>query len=128
MCTGSTIFLLSLWRGEKRIAKSDWGFLVAALAGIAAWVATGNALYAVVLACLVELAAKVPTFRKSYLRPYEESLTIWVSGMINFSLSLVALATLSWTTSLFPIVIVVTNAALVIMILLRRKQLGRISN
>lgn len=123
-CTGTIIFLVALWKGEKRITRSDWVFLTAALLGITAWITTGNALYAVILACFVEIAAKVPTFRKSYLRPHEESLTIWVTGTINFSLSVLALTTLSWTTAPFPIVIAVTNAALIVLILLRRRQLA----
>lgn len=125
--TGTALFLLALWRGEKRITRLDWTCLATALAGIVVWQLTGNALYAVLLASVVDIVAKVPTLRKSYIRPHEESLTIWITGTVNFSLSIVALESLSWTTALFPAEIVVTNALLVVLVLARRRQLARLS-
>lgn len=122
--TSSLIFAVALWKGERRIARIDWIFLALALVGIAAWNATGNALYAVVLASFVELIAKVPTFRKAFLRPDEESVTIWSVGFVNFSLSIAALTTKSLITVLFPLVIVASNGALIAVILLRRRQLA----
>jgi len=122
--TGSLLFLLSLWRGEKHIARMDWVCLVTAFVGIGAWQMTGNALYAVVLASLVDAIAKVPTLRKSYVRPHEESLTIWITGMINFSLSIAALSSKSLVTVLFPAEIITTNALLVAIILVRRGQVA----
>ena len=118
------VFLLALKQGEKRIVRIDWACLTIALLGVAAWGATNNALYAVVLASVSDAIAKIPTIRKSYLRPEEESLSIWSLDIVRFSLSVVALSSISWTTALFPAEIVFTNAILVLMILLRRRQLG----
>jgi len=124
---GGIVFVISLVKGEKRIATIDWICLLAALAGIATWIVTNNPFYAVALACMTELVAKAPTFRKSYLRPHEESITIWISGIINFTLSLIALTSHTFTTVLFPAVIIITNVLLVAMILLRRRKLGRVA-
>lgn len=121
---GIVLFLFALKRGEKRIVKIDWACLALALIGIVAWNVTDNALYAVVLASITDAIAKVPTIRKSYVRPHEESLTIWLTGIVNFSLSIVALSSLTWTTALFPAEIIFTNALLIAVILLRRRRLA----
>lgn len=124
---GGIVFLISIAKGEKRIARIDWICLLAAFLGIVTWIATKNPLYAVLIACITELIAKAPTFRKSYLRPHEESLTIWISGIINFTLAISALTSITFTTALFPLVIIITNVMLVAMILLRRRKLGRVA-
>ncbi len=118
----SLVFLLALQRGEKRITRIDWACLVIALVGIAGWIATSNALVAVALASMCDAIAKVPTFRKSYVRPHEESLSVWSVDIIRFTLSIVALSSITWTTALFPAEVVLTNGLLVIAIILRRKQ------
>ena len=123
-CMNGLVFVLALQRGEKRITNIDWSCLGIALVGIGAWTVTSNALFAVMLATLSDIVAKVPTFRKSYVRPHEESITIWALDVLKFSLAIVALSTISWTTALFPAEIVLTNALLVGMILWRRRQLA----
>ncbi len=115
------IFLLALWWGEKRIARIDWICLFAALVGIAAWVVTNNALYAVLLACLSDALAKIPTIRKSYVNPNEESLSIWSIDLLKYTLVLGALSSVTLTTALFPIEIVLSNAIVVAVILMRRQ-------
>lgn len=119
----AVVFLLALKRGEKRIAKFDWACLGVALLGIGGWIVTNNALVAVVLASLTDSLAKAPTIRKSYLRPYEESVSIWSLDIVRFFLSILALSSMTLTTALSPAEIIVTNAILVIVILLRRRQL-----
>ena len=78
--------------------------------------------YQIVLACVSDVLSKIPTFRKSYLRPNEESITVWSVDTVLYSLSIVVLSTISWTTALFPAEIVAADVLLVAMILFRRKQ------
>lgn len=120
------VFLIALIYGEKRIARIDWICLALALFGIAIWITTSNALLAVVFASITDVLVKLPTFRKSYIRPNEESITMWSVDIVLYSLSIGALSTLSWTTALFPAVIVINDIALVAMILFRRKQLAAV--
>jgi len=133
---GSWIFLLSVvenlivvilavrW-GEKHITRSDWASFLAALAGIVLWRLTNDPLIAVTIAVGINIAAAYPTFRKSYTRPDEESITVWAIDVVRFSLGIVALVTLNITTALFPASIVLLNASLVGMILYRRRQLAK---
>ena len=118
------VFMLSLRWGEKRIARFDWICLCVALLGIAGWIVTSNALVAVVLASLTDSLAKAPTIRKSYSRPYEESLSLWSIDIFRFILSIFALSSITLTTALSPAEIVLTNALVVAVILFRRRQLA----
>lgn len=119
------ICTLSLWWGEKHITTSDWIAFSAALIGIVLWVVTKEPLPAVVILTATNTLAVVPTFRKSYVRPYEESVSLWSLDIAKFSLGIFALSSITATTALFPAGIVATNAAVVGMILLRRRAVDR---
>ncbi len=121
------VLYFAITRGEKRIAKVDWACLAFALVGIVLWQTSGDALYAVLCAAGADVLAKIPTIRKSYLRPYEESISVWGLDMGRFALSILALSSLSLTTALFPAEVVLTNGIVVLTVLLRRRQLARIS-
>ena len=76
-----------------------------------------------ILISIVDCFAIYPTFRKTYLKPYEENLFSWSIDLIKFILQLFALKSFNLTTALFPIVIIVNDAALTAMIILRRKSI-----
>lgn len=119
------IAVLALWRGEKDIRAVDWACFSGALIGIVFWLGMDNPLGAVIVLTITNTLAIIPTFRKSFLRPHEESITIWALDVVKFSLSIVALESRTLTTVLFPAAIAVTNAILTVMIVIRRKQLAR---
>lgn len=118
------IAIVAVKNGEKRIYAADWVCLVGAMLAIAAWWLSSDPFITVVLLSSVNVFAAVPTFIKSYLRPYEESISIWSLDIIRFLLSILALSSLSLSTVFFPAGVVVANAALVAMILFRRRQLA----
>ena len=79
------------------------------------------------LAALVDTLGFVPTFRKAYQKPREETTTTFSFGAIKFAISLAALESFSLTTALFPAVLVLSNSAFVIMVLLRRRALAKVN-
>ncbi len=120
----AVVFIFALTRGEKQITKIDWVCLTLALGGIILWWLTSVALAGVLLASLADAIAKVPTIRKSYLRPNEESVTIWSFDLLKFGFSIPALTFVTLTTALFPVEILVTNSVVVGVVLLRRRALA----
>lgn len=119
------IVALALKTGARDITRSDWACFIAALAGIVLWKLTGNALTAVVIITITNTVSLLPTFRKSFARPHEESVTVWIAGIVSFGSSLITLEAFNLTTALFPAGVVLTNTALVSMILvLRRRRTG----
>ena len=119
------IVVVSFWRGEKRIHSSDWLCLLGVFVGIGLWLITDGPLGAVVVLTIINTVALIPTFRKAYEKPLEESVSIWSVDVFKFMLTVVALEQRTLTTALFPVGIIVINALLVAMILVRRRQLAK---
>lgn len=117
--------VLSLSRGEKHIVALDWVCLLGALAGLVLWRLTDEPLLAVVFATIADALGFIPTFRKSYAKPYEETASAYALAVLAFSLSIPALDTLSLTTVLFPAYIIVSAGSLFILLMIRRRQLAR---
>src|SRR3989338_2251804 len=101
-------------------------------AGAGAWVTgiaffffiiTKQPLLSVLLSILIDAAGYVPTFRKSYYRPYEEATLLWFLNGLKFLLALFALTEFNLLSSIFPIYLIATNWSLFILILIRRKQI-----
>lgn len=119
------VCVFALKWGEKRITATDTVSFAAALCGIALWWLTSDALAAVVIAAGVNALAYIPTFRKTYVRPRSESLVLWTLDLFRFGLSLVALEAFNLVNALLPATIVLGNAALIAMVLIRRRRVAR---
>lgn len=122
---GLFVSIIALRRGEKHITKLDWTSFIGALFAIGLWQATSNPLVAVVIATIINVFAIFPTLRKSYDNPFEESISIWLLDLIRYGISIIALVAVNWTTVLFPLGLVTTNAILVSTILIRRHILAK---
>ena len=119
------VSIVALRLGEKHITKTDWVSFITALSAIVLWQATENPLVAVVIASIINFLAILPTFRKSYKNPYQESISIWLLDIVRFGLGIIALASLNWTTALFPFAIVAANTSLISIILIRRRMFAK---
>jgi len=118
-----TIAGLAFYRGEKRIVPIDWICFVLALGGLILWRLTASPLSAIIVVMLVDALAAIPTFRKSYLRPYEETVATYAIGGAGFFCTLFALASFNFATALFPAYVSLSNAGFVALLLFRRKQM-----
>lgn len=120
-----SIFILSLFKGEKTIKFFDWVSLIAALLALLPWWLTKNPLMSVLLITFIDACGYVPTFRKGYEKPFEESPVMFALGTVQFALSIAALQTFSITTWFFPLVCGVMNALVAGMLFVRRRALKR---
>ena len=121
-----TLFIVgvSFFRGEKNITRSDWAAFIIALSAIPVWKMTGNPLWAIIIVSMIDAAAYYPTFRKSWMKPWEEPALAYFIGMVQFSISLFALERVAFTTALYPAVVAVLNFTMVLLLLWRRKALA----
>ncbi len=118
------IAFISIWKWEKEITRSDkYSFLWAILA-IIVWYLTDNALYWVLLVTLIDALWFYPTFRKSYYKPFEETLSAYTLASIKFIFWIIALTNFTLITYLYPLSLVIMNLIFVIMVLIRRKMLS----
>lgn len=119
------VFISALFRGEKRITRLDWASLIGALLGMALWAVTKSPLSAVILVSITDVFGFIPTFRKSYRHPYEETAKLYSASILKLIFALFALGSFNLTTALYPASLIITNSAFVTLVLIRRKTLTR---
>lgn len=115
------VIILSLRHGEKNITRSDKAMLAVALLAIPLWLATDDPVWSVVLISAIDVVAFVPTFRKSWGKPGEETLQTYILCGSSFALSLFVLESVNISTVLYPATLMATNAAFVAMVFWRRR-------
>lgn len=119
------VAILALTRGEKNVTTFDWVCFVGGLLGIVLWHLTSNPLTAVVVVTTVDVVVFLPTYRKAYLKPHEETASLFVLSTLKYFISLFALSSFNFTTALFPISLVISNGAFVLLLFLRRQRLRK---
>ena len=120
------IAVCALFYGEKRITPLDWWCFAGALAGALFWAITSNPVAAVIIVTVTDAIAFIPTFRKGYAKPYEETILTFSMSVLKFVFAIFALQSFSVATVLFPASLVLSNGLFVAMILIRRRQIATI--
>ncbi len=109
--------------GNREIVTLDWIALAGAAVALLFWFLTRGPLLSVILITIIDNLGFVPTLRKSYSRPNEETLSTYLLSGVKWMLGIAALERFTVTTALFPLAIVVASWSFVVMLLIRRRQL-----
>lgn len=117
------IFVFGLVKGRKNIVFVDWLSLLGAGIALFLWFLTKEPLLSVILITIIDALAFFPTFRKSFMKPSEETATTYSLSGLKFVLSIFALNKISIITALYPLSLVLMNWIFVGMLIMRRKQL-----
>ncbi len=115
-----SIFVISLFKGQKTFVILDWIFLAVTLFALLLWKVTRDPLLSVILITITDALGILPTLRKSYLKPYEENITLFAFNSVRSLISIFALASYTITTWLYPSMLVVMNALVVLVIIFRK--------
>lgn len=118
-----TITLIALKSARQNIVTLDWLFFVGSLASLGLWAVTKDPTASVILITTIDALAFIPTFRKSFHKPDEETVVTYALSAVKFAISLAALSTLTLTTVLYPLSLVATNGLFVTMVMWRKKRL-----
>ena len=118
-----TIAALAFIKGERQFVLFDWLSLLAAMASLILWWLTKEPLTAVILITITDAFGFLPTFRKGYHKPDEETAITFALSGVKFLISIFALETLTLATWLFPLSLVITNGLFVVLLVVRRVQL-----
>lgn len=121
----TAIFLVSLKKGERDIRPFDWFCLIAAGFALIPWLLADSPLISIILVTIIDLLGFMPTIRKVYKKPHEETLFTHVLSTIKYGLILVALQAYSAVTVIFPLAVFIADALLVVLIMVRRKQVAK---
>lgn len=120
-----SISIVGLVKGRKNIIFVDWLSLIGAGVALFLWYLTKNPLLSVILVTVIDALGFFPTFRKSYSKPQEETLSTYFLSGLKFLISLFALQNFTILTALYPVSLVVMNWLFIAMLIVRRKQLGK---
>lgn len=117
-----SVFVVSLSRGEKNITRGDKISFGGAILGMILWYFSRNAATAVVLVSITDFLGFIPTFRKSYFKPHEETAKLYLMSILKLVLSLLALKSFNFTTAFYPASLILTNVLFVTMVVVRRRR------
>jgi len=118
-----SISVVALFKGEKVITRLDWFCFFTALLGIVLWQVTNQPLLAVIIVTVTDAIAYIPTYRKSYWKPDEETASSYVLAALRSVFALAALDSLALVNWLFPASLVITDGGFALMLWIRRRQL-----
>jgi len=116
------IFSISLVRGEKDIKLFDWLCLAGAAVALLLWFITNGPLLTVILITAIDAFGFLPTVRKSYKKPHQETLVTFTLSIVKYLFVVIALQKYTIITTLFPLSLVIMNGLFVGMLLIRRRQ------
>ena len=118
------VAFLAISRGDKNITGFDWVCFVLSLLAIATWLFAHQPLLAVLLVIAADALGFAPTFRKSYWKPQEETALQFGLSSVHWAVGVIALQSLVLVNWLYPAAISMFDMALVITLLIRRRQLA----
>jgi len=116
------IFFFSLQYGFKQIKKIDTVFLIIALLGLIPWLLTKDPTISVIIAVSIDLAAFVPTLRKTWLHPNTETPLLFSMNVLRHLLMLFSLQAYNVATMLHSLAMITTNALMTVLIVRKKKQ------
>jgi hypothetical protein len=122
------IFFFSLQYGFKNIHRIDTVFLVICLLGLIPWVLTKDPTLSVIIAVGIDLAAFVPTIRKTWAHPHTETPILYGTNVLRHILMLLSLKAYNIATALHSIAMIITNSLMTILILRRKRRVPRVTS
>lgn len=118
----AVIILGFIYKSQVEIVKLDTVFLILAVLALCLWLIAKQPVLSIILTTLVDLFAFAPTVRKSWNKPYSETLVFYYLNSLRFGLATAALQRYTIITALYPITWLIANSLFALMLLSRRKQ------
>lgn len=115
------VFLFSLKYGTKNITKSDTAIFIAALSAIVVWWQLDKPLISVMMVSVIDVIGYIPSFRKSYLEPWSETLVTWILFSVSNILAILALKEYNLLTVTYLVAITTANIAFILVCFFRRQ-------
>jgi hypothetical protein len=116
--------LIGLWQGERSFPWYEWAFLAAAAIVFAFYLVSRQPALSAILASIVNVLGFGPTLTKAWARPHSDSSSTFMLNGLKFVPSLLAMDSVSISTCVMPASLVVTNLAVALIIVRRRKEVA----
>lgn len=119
------IGLLAYRNGAARSIKhSDTLLFIIALGAAALWLFVDQPVWSILLLVGADFIAIIPSARKAWHKPYEETLSMWIVNGFRHGVAITALASYSIVTILDPLTWVVANFAFAALLIARRRYIA----
>jgi len=116
------IFGFGLRQGERDITTADTVFLVLSLLALVLWLFAKQPVLSVILVSTIDMLGFIPTIRKSWKKPHQETLISYQTNTLRFALAILALNHYTLVTALYPVTWVIANGLFSIYLIVRRKS------
>jgi len=120
------VFAFGLKNGNKDIHKIDTVFLLVALLALGMWLFAKQPVSSVIILVTIDMLGFAPTIRKSWNKPYDETLFTWSLNGFRHGLSILALGSYNILTLLYPLAWTIANILFSVMLIIRRKKIKSI--
>jgi hypothetical protein len=118
------VVLLGIKYGIAKLSTFDAVCQFTAIVGLVLWIVFNSPLIAIIFAISIDFIVALPTFRHSWLHPKEETWQTFGIGVIASALALISLQEYRVSGWIFPVYLLLSNAAIALTIIYRRKQKG----
>lgn len=119
------VLLLTLFQKNKiKIVKTDTIFLILAFIALGLWLIAKQPALSAILITTIDVIAFFPTIRKSWSKPYTETLIFYLLETFRFGLAIIALQKYSIITTLYPATWLSVEFLFALMLIYRRKQVS----
>jgi hypothetical protein len=115
-----SIFVLSIRYGIGGLSKRDAIGLACAAVGLVLWYLTKQPLVALLLTIGIDAVGTVLTLIKTWEDPESETFVSWLLAALGGLFAVFAVGKISFTLLVYPLYILVANAAVNVVMLLRR--------
>lgn len=116
------IMIAGIAKGRSEIIFVDW--ICLALASIATyfWLVAKDPYISITLVIAADALGTIPTIRKSYIHPHTETIETYAINAFRIFLAIFALEKISFITASYHVYMILANALLVSVLLVRRKK------
>lgn len=111
------------YKSTSDITKIDILFFLSAFVALGLWLFAKQPILSIILTTIIDLLGFAPTIRKSWHKPYTETLSFYYLNTLRFGLAVFSLNRYTIITALYPITWCLANGLFAIMLVSRRKQL-----
>ncbi len=115
------IVILGLRHGDRHIERFDIVCQIAAFIGMVLWLVFNSPALAVIAAVTIDLIGALPTFKHAWQKPSEETAITFVMAGLGGLCTLLVVDSWKITAIMYPIYLVVVNAAQTAVIVGRSK-------
>jgi len=102
--------------------RSDYLLMIAALAGILAWLLTDEPNLAILFVLVADLFAGIPTIIKSYTHPATESWIAYAISALGFGIGILSIQTFDFQNSAFVIYLFIMEGSLAVLSMRKQKS------